>query len=221
MILDVPSIPDADTARQLAEEELAKAKYRNAESLVQRFISWLGDLFKRTFSDGTSQLKVADIILLVLIFALLVVLGYLIVRYIRRARVKAKNVSIAEAAKHSLFNDSRTSAQLFADADAALQRRDVNLAVVERFRGVIRHLDEKKYLAIRPGMTATEAARDASSAISHHELLFENAQWFNKVYYADYVATNEAVALSYRVMEIVKAMPMHKTRNEVSELINK
>ncbi|MFC5370583.1 DUF4129 domain-containing protein [Arcanobacterium bovis] len=219
MIFEVPAVPDADTARKLAEEELAKTKYQHADSLIQQFLEWLSKLFSRTFSDGVNGLQISDILIIGLIVILLATVVFLLVRYARRSRVKAAGTSNSVSPHHALFDDERTSAQLFAAADAALHARDLNLAVVERFRGVIRHLEEKRYLRIKPGMTATEAARDASTILGHEQLFFENAQWFNKVYYAHFTATNDAIALSCRLMDIVVALPAHKALSNRTELV--
>ncbi|MBM7824894.1 hypothetical protein JOD55_000721 [Arcanobacterium pluranimalium] len=219
MIFEVPAVPDAETARKLAEEELAKTKYNSGESLIQEFLNWLNKIFSRTLSDGTNGLQISDFLILGLISILLAAVIFLVIRYIRRSRIKAAGTLTAHQSQRALFDDERSSAQLFAAADAALQNRDLNLAVVERFRGVIRHLEEKRYLRIKPGMTASEAARDASAILDHQQLFFENAQWFNKVYYADFAATNDAIALSYRVMELVTALPVHKDSQIRTELV--
>ncbi|MDD9206967.1 DUF4129 domain-containing protein, partial [Georgenia sp. 10Sc9-8] len=81
----------------------------------------------------------------------------------RRRRLRA-----ATAGSHELFDDERSSQQLRVSADAAAARGDYATAVLERFRSVVRALDERAVLDDRPGMTAQEAAGLAGAALPAH-----------------------------------------------------
>ena len=62
-------------------------------------------------------------------------------------------------------DDARTAAELRAAADAAAARGDWSTAVLERFRAVVRSLEERALLDDRPGRTAHEAAEAAAARL--------------------------------------------------------
>ncbi|UNX55811.1 DUF4129 domain-containing protein [Georgenia sp. TF02-10] len=156
--LSVPVDPDAAEAREWATEELANAAYDDEPSLVERAIGWLVDLIERLWDLGGSAPPSLVPVLLVLALVGLVVLARVLGGRVQRRRAPTGTRSVA------LFDDARTSADLLAAADAAAARGDYATAVLERFRGLVRRLDERGALDDRPGLTAHEAAGLAGAA---------------------------------------------------------
>ncbi|MFH5824147.1 DUF4129 domain-containing protein [Georgenia sp. AZ-5] len=157
--LGVPVDPDAGTARRWAEEELSKAAYDDSPSLWERILGWLGDLFEALSRIGGQA--PSAVVPMILVVAVLAVVGAALLlggRARRRRTVDARRVG-------SLFEDARGSADLTDAADAAARRGDWATAVLERFRAIIRHLDERAVLDDRPGLTAHEAAGLAATAL--------------------------------------------------------
>lgn len=151
---DVPATPDADQARRAAEEELAKPVYHHAASVWQRIWEWLSQHLDPRDAVPGAPAWLSTLLVFVLVAALLVALVALITRvtWARRAtRLGAP-----------LFEDDRDAAALTRAADAAAGRGDWATAVVERFRAVVRSLDERGAIEDYPGMTAHEAARLAA-----------------------------------------------------------
>ena len=85
---------------------------------------------------------------------------------------------------------TRSAAWHRAAADAAAAAGDVRTAVLERFRAVVRELEERAVLAEQPGRTADEAARDAAARLPGlGERLTAAARIFDDVRYGDRPAT--------------------------------
>lgn len=145
---EVPVVPDADEARRWLERELADPVYHQRPSLLQRLLEWLQGLFDGARvpalgNPGTLLLVLGVVILIVLI-------AFLVAGPVRRGRrLQAGSVLAAD--------DRRTAAELRAAADAAAARQDWSAAVADRFRAIIRSLEERAVLDDRPGRTAHEA----------------------------------------------------------------
>ena len=91
-----------------------------------------------------------------------------------------------------LFDDERDARALARAADAAAERGDWDAAVVERFRAIIRSLDERGLIEDYPGMTAREATALASGALKTlGEELTRAAALFDAVRYGEVVSTEE------------------------------
>lgn len=152
MFAGIPVDPDAETARQWAIEELSKNRYQeHGPSWIQRAWDWildkLGNLFHLEIDGGS----LAAILIIVAIFVLLFLATRAVVGPVRRSfRIKRS---------HSVFeDDTRSSSDMRAAANAAASREDWNLAILERFRAIIRSLEERDLIDDRPGVTADEAA---------------------------------------------------------------
>ena len=92
----------------------------------------------------------------------------------------------------SVFADDRDAAALTQAADEAAERSDFATAVVERFRAIIRSLDERGIIDEYPGMTALEAASLSHQALGEHPVvapLYEAAHLFDAVLYGRVVST--------------------------------
>jgi hypothetical protein len=156
--LEVPVDPDAPTARRWAVEELADPLYQKGESLLTRLWRWLLGLFERA-SQQQVDLRLALVVALV-VLAVVLAIAFWVAGPVRLRRRTAATRAVLDA------DDGRTSAQLAAAADAAAARDDWHTAVLERFRSVVRGLEERTVLDERPGRTAHEATVEAGARLA-------------------------------------------------------
>ncbi|KZM33948.1 DUF4129 domain-containing protein [Oerskovia enterophila] len=172
---DVPVTPDADTARRWLQEELLDPVYQDQPSLLMRFIDWLVGLF-----DGVEVLDVNPVVAsLVVVGVVLVVavIAYVIAGPVRLSRRARTSATVFE-------DDTRSATDLRAAADAAAAAGDWATAVVERYRAVVRSLEERVILDPRPGRTAHEAADAAALRLpSLADRLAGGARLFDDVRY--------------------------------------
>ncbi|MFY9262229.1 MAG: hypothetical protein GX483_01285 [Actinomycetaceae bacterium] len=206
----VPPTPDADEARALALAELAKGRYDTRPSIITIILRKIGELFPRVDPTGGEPNPINTFLLFGLV-TLLVIAGIILLSRIRGRGVTLRAASTRKA--QPLFDDLRSSSELFAAADKAAAQGDWNRCLIERYRGVIRLLDERAHVNVRPGMTALEAARDGSKAIGGTPEFYECAHWFNKIYYSDGNASRSAIVTSERLVALAKAAkPARHTR---------
>lgn len=162
---DVPVTPDADEARRWAEEELAKRIYHDQESFLDRLIRDVIEFvlnFLGNAGDALSNTPPAVTIgIIVAVLAVLVVVGLLVGGRIQLARARRARRDV------ELEADDRSAAELTRAADEAAAAGDLRAAVLQRFRALIRDLDERGLLEDRPGLTAREAARLAAATLPH------------------------------------------------------
>ena len=157
MRTDVPVVPDAETARRWAVRELADPVYGEGPSLLERFLEWLGSLFENAPTDLGLPPELVGAIAVVLV-GVVVAVSFAVAGPIRATRRSAGSVVV-------LGDDARGADELRAAADAAAARGDWSTAVLERFRAVVRSLEERALLDDRPGRTAHEAAEDAGARL--------------------------------------------------------
>ncbi|MBN0040998.1 DUF4129 domain-containing protein [Cellulosimicrobium cellulans] len=153
---DVPVQPGADEARRWLVEELARPEYRTEPSLLQRFVDWVLGLF-----DGAPTLDLGGpltAVLVVVVVLLVAGIAYWVAGPVRLSRRAAASAVV-------LDDDVRTAAEMRAAADAAASRADWATAALERFRAVVRSLEERAVLDARPGRTAWEAAEAAGERV--------------------------------------------------------
>ena len=181
---DAPATPGAQEAREAAEAELAKPAYHPVPNLLDRLWRWLVEhLDPTTVIPGIPPLLSGLIVLLVLVTCII-----LLVVLLRRFRP----VGRSRRASGRLFDDERDARALARAADAAAERGDWDTAVVERFRAIIRSLDERGLIEDYPGMTAHEAAALGSGALEAlGEELTRAAALFDAVRYGEVVSTEE------------------------------
>lgn len=179
-----PATPDADEARRAAEEELSRAVYHQRQGLWERFWRWLlkaleGDSPVLGMPWWVSYAVVA-LALVLLVLALVVIL--------RRVTLPRRSAQQDQA----LFGDDRDSADLARAADSASARGDHATALIERFRAIIRSLDEQGIIEEYPGMTAAESVALATRALGHGEIvtrLAHGAELFDAVRYGRVTAS--------------------------------
>ncbi|MFC8922735.1 DUF4129 domain-containing protein [Cellulosimicrobium sp. NPDC057127] len=153
---DVPVRPDADEARRWVVEELTKPEYSTDPSLLSRFLDWLAELF-----DGAPSLDVSGrwaALVVVLVVLVVAAIAFRVAGPVRLSRRTAASAVV-------LDDDTRSAAELRDAADAAAAAGDWATAVLERFRAVVRSLEERALLEPRPGRTAWEAAQAAGERV--------------------------------------------------------
>lgn len=155
---EVPVVPDADQAREWAREELADPIYHQRPSLLNQAIDWILEQLNRMLdAAGNVDVRLASLVLGVLLVvgvaAVLLVAGP--VRRSRRQRGSAEVFT----------DDDRTAAEMRAAADAFAAAGRWNEATLDRFRAILRSLEERAVVDERPGWTADEASAVAASAL--------------------------------------------------------
>ncbi|HEV7622976.1 MAG TPA: DUF4129 domain-containing protein [Amnibacterium sp.] len=189
----MPVQPGGDQARQWLEQELAKAPYQAAKPtpfdiVAQAVLQWFQSLFTSKTSVAPPVLLVAALVVVVALLVVALVL-FGVPRLNRRSRMAT-----------GLFGDDdrRTADELRRSAAAASAAGDWSTAVLERFRGLARGLDERTVLTVFPGTTATGFARRAAQAFPDRQReLDAAAAVFDDVRYAGRAAKRaeaEAVA---------------------------
>ncbi|MFF3344807.1 DUF4129 domain-containing protein [Streptomyces sp. NPDC002779] len=173
-----------DPAREAARRELSKRMYHeNEPGLFQRaldaFWGWVGDLF----SSASAVTPGGALGVVVVILAVLAVLGAL---WWRLGTPRREPASAA-----ALFDDRpRSAAEHRAAAEAHAAQGHWNQAVQERMRAIVRALEERALLDVRPGRTADEAAAEAGRALPDHtDRLRTAARDFDDVTYGGRAAT--------------------------------
>lgn len=156
--LDIPIEPDADTARQWVIDELSKDAYQSSgRSWIERFLEWLTGLFDG-LGNATGKLGFAGVpgsVVAIVIAVILVALIALIVwGPMRSSRRRKASTAVFE-------DDERDSAAMRSAAVDAAARGDWTIAVIERFRGMVRDVEKSGWVAVVPGMTAYEFVTQA------------------------------------------------------------
>lgn len=163
MLLSIPVDPDADEARRLAQEELSKEIYRGGGSdWLKRFLEWLQKQFEsEPNAPGTIQLGNLSVSWLIAVLFFLA-LGAGIVALI----VIARRGRRAPSESHQVFEDDDRDAETMrrAAADAAAAG-DWTLASIERFRAIVRRVEDAGWVSVVPGMTAYEFATAACTPL--------------------------------------------------------
>jgi hypothetical protein len=155
---DVPVQPGADRARDLLRSELSHRVYRDAQpGLLQRLWGAVADALGGLPGPGGG---LAQGVAVVVVLALVVVAVVVVVSAVGRAGRRA-----APGTTGVLGAAPRTAAQLRAAAEAAAEAGRWEEAVAERFRAVVRALQERDLVGTSPGLTAGEAAAAAGAAL--------------------------------------------------------
>ncbi|MFI9825816.1 DUF4129 domain-containing protein [Streptomyces sp. NPDC052013] len=176
-----------DPAREAARRELSKRMYHeNDPGWFQRaldtFWEWLDELLS-TASTATPGGTLGLIVIIAAVVAVLAALWWRLGTPRRRP-----------ASAPALFDDRpRSAAEHRAAAEAHAAQRHWNQAVQERMRAIVRSLEERALLDIRPGRTADEAAAEAGRALpAHTDRLHAAARAFDDVTYGGRTATEES-----------------------------
>lgn len=176
-----------DPAREAARRELSKGMYHeNDPSWFQRaldsFWEWVEDLF----NSASTVTPGGPLGLVVVILVVVAVIGAL---WWRLGTPRRQPTSSA-----ALFDDRpRSAAEHRAAAEAHAAQGHWNQAVQERMRAIVRSLEERALLDVRPGRTADEAAAEAGRSLpAHTDRLRAAARDFDDVTYGGRTATQQA-----------------------------
>lgn len=176
-----------DPAREAARRELSKQMYHeNDPSLAQRALDAISDWVDKLFSRASEAAPGGTLGLVVVILAVLAVGAAL---WWRLGTPKRQPVSAA-----ALFEDGpRSAAEHRAAAEAHAAQGHWNPAVQERMRAIVRALEERALLDVRPGRTADEAVAEAGRALpSHTTELRAAAAHFDDVTYGGRDASEQS-----------------------------
>ncbi|MEE1830286.1 DUF4129 domain-containing protein [Streptomyces sp. SP17KL33] len=167
-----------DPAREAARRELSKGMYHeNDPSWYERAQDAFWDWLDKVFGAASTATPGGTLGLVIIVLAVLALLGALWWRLGTPRR--------APASSAVLFDDRpRSAAEHRAAAEAQAARGHWNQAVQERMRAVVRSLEERALLDVRPGRTADEAASEAGSVLpTHADRLHTAARDFDDVTY--------------------------------------
>ncbi|MFJ8794818.1 DUF4129 domain-containing protein [Streptomyces sp. NPDC102462] len=167
-----------DPAREAARRELAKRMYHeNDPSLLQRAMNAIWDWLGKVLDTAASATPGGTLGLIIVVLAVIAVLAALWWRLGTPRR--------RPAAAPALFDERpRSAAEHRAAAEAHAAQGHWNQAVQERMRAVVRALEERALLDVRPGRTADEAASEAGRALPPHtDRLHAAARAFDDVTY--------------------------------------
>ncbi|MEU1007756.1 DUF4129 domain-containing protein [Streptomyces sp. NPDC005890] len=167
-----------DPAREAARRELSKRMYHeNDPSVLQRALNAFWDWVDRLFGAAASATPGGTAGLLVVILFVVAVLAAL---WWRLGTPRRQPVSAAV-----LFDERlRSAAEHRAASEAHAAQGHWNQAVQERMRALVRSLEERALLDVRPGRTADEAVAEAGRVLpAHTDRLRAAAREFDDVTY--------------------------------------
>jgi hypothetical protein len=185
-LADVPVEIGRDDARRAAAAELTDPGYRAAEpSLVSKVLRWIGERLSELLAAVSSSVPggIFGLVVLVVVVIVLVVV----------IRLKAGKLGRAARQESLVFEGRVRSADEYRkSAEAAAARGDFDEAVRERFRAVVRALEQRALLDARSGRTADEAAADAGRLLPGcADELRHGAAAFDDVHYGGRTASAE------------------------------
>ena len=194
----VPVTPDADEARRWARDELADEVYRHAEpGLVERALAWLLERLQEVElpeGPGSRVLLVGLLLLLAAGVVVALALAGPVRLTARRHDQPVFGDVVRSAEEHRREADAHAAAGRWADA------------VRERFRAVVRSLEERALLSPSPGRTADEVALEAARVLPDVAAeLGAAARTFDDVRYGGRPATSEHDAALRRLDQAVSA----------------
>jgi hypothetical protein len=199
---DVPVRIGRDEARELAERELADPVYDDDPSLFEQAVEWTLDRLDDLLL-GAAEVSPGQWLALL---ALIAVLAGVVVVLVRDVRSRARRVTETQP---GVFATVRSAAEHFAAADAAAARAEWTIAVTERFRGIVRRLDERQIIDVPAGSTAEEVTREAGRRLpALAEELVRAALLFDRVRYGGVAASyDDDVFLRSLADDCARAQP--------------
>jgi hypothetical protein len=175
--------PDPDQARSWLERELARPEYRRG--LLERFTSWLGDLWDRLTGVTVASSALSTATAIVLLVLLLVLVGVVATR-LRREPAARRDGGVLLGAAATSPDQHR------ARAEAALREGRLDDALVEAFRALASRSLRRGLVDERPALTAHELAADLTVAFPDHTAhLAGAADLFDRVFYGHQRATTD------------------------------
>ncbi len=214
--LDVPIDIGRDPAAEAARRELAKAVYAQSRpSVTQQIVGWVVDHVLAAIARAASLAPGGSVGLVVLVGLLVLV----VVVVLRRTGSVLRS---GPAQDGRLFTGRpRTAAEYRAAADTAAAVGDWDEAVRQRFRAVVRSLEERDILEPRPGRTADEAAAEASRDLPLcADALRAAAYSFDDVAYGGRAQDQQAdTALRELERQLAAARPLHQPQEPPAALV--
>ncbi|MFJ4789072.1 DUF4129 domain-containing protein [Streptomyces sp. NPDC088794] len=195
-----------DPAREAARRELSKRMYHeNDPGLFERALNAFWKWVDKLFGTASTATPGGALGLTVVIVAVLAVLGVL---WWRLGTPRRQPVSAA-----ALFDDRpRSAAEHRAAAEAHAAQGHWNQAVQERMRAIVRSLEERALLDVRPGRTADEAAAEAGRTLpSQTDRLRAAARDFDDVTYGGRRASEQSY---HRIAELDR--DLERTRPQLT-----
>lgn len=184
LLADVPVVIDRDGARRAAEAELTKHEYLAAQpDLRERAVSWLGHRIADLVEQASRVTPGGPLGLLVLLAV--VVLIVVVVR------LRVGGLARGSRVRPEVFEDrSRSARDYRSAAEIAATAGDFATAVRERFRAIVRELEERGVLDELSGRTADEAAREAGVRFPDlRDELLAAAALFDAVHYGGHTVS--------------------------------
>lgn len=188
MILDTLAVwvqsasPDADKARQWAEQELTKAEYLAAQPTAfdrasLAVIKFFEDLLSPDLGDSNGGALIVAVLLGLLITAALVV-GILLWGKPRASRrLRATQMLLGE-------EDRLSASELRRAAEQSARSGEWGRAMTQRYRALARGLAERELIDPAPGSTAQSIAHTAALVFpAQRDSLLEAAGLFDGVRY--------------------------------------
>lgn len=180
---DVPVDPDGPEAARWAEAELSDPIYHQRQSLLQRALEWVLE----QLTNAEVVMRGVDPRVAAVAVAVLVITGGLVAWFVAGPLGRSRRT---QRSAEVFRDDTRTAAELRGSADDLASRGRWTEAVLDRFRALLRSLEERALLDERPGRTAHEAAYEAGARIpSCAEDLHRAGRLFDDLCYGDAVAT--------------------------------
>lgn len=156
-VSDVPVDLDRDEAREAAARELSDPAYvSGAPNPLERALDWVLDKLGELLAGAAGMNGITAITILVVLAVIIVV----VVR-LRAGRVTGSG----HVRGGEVFDSVLTAAEHRAAADRAAAAGDLAEAVRERFRAVVRELEQRGVLDPRAGRTVDEVAIEAGRAL--------------------------------------------------------
>ncbi|MGW5675481.1 DUF4129 domain-containing protein [Streptomyces sp. NPDC003860] len=156
---DIPVDVPRDPAREAARRELTKPMYHeNDPNPLQQAVNDFWDWVDELFGAASTAAPGGTVGLVVIVLVVIALVGALWWRLGTPQRIPAS--------ASPLFDDSPRSAvahRAAAEAHAAAGRWSA--AVQERMRAIVRGLEERALLDLRPGRTADEAAAEGGRSL--------------------------------------------------------
>lgn len=191
LVADVPVVIGRDDARAAAVAELAKADYQAAQpSWLERAAQWLFDRLGDLFDAVTSFVPGGGFGLAVVVALLVVVI------VVVRLRV-GKTARSGVLARPVFADRTRTAAEHRAAAESAAASGAFAAAVRDRFRALVRAMEERGVLDEQSGRTADEAATESGRALP---VVADELRWAAEVFDAVHYGGEPATAADYRRM---------------------
>jgi hypothetical protein len=184
---EVPIVIGRDEAREAARAELSDPRYAEARpSWFRQLVDWLWERLSELLSGAANVVPGGAVGLIVLVVVVLVLVVVIRLRVGGLARTRRRRSAPVFAAPPVSAEEYRAA------AERAFATGNPDEAVRERFRAIVRGLEERGVLDERSGRTAHEAAAEAGALLPDPaERLRTAATLFDDVHYGGRPATAE------------------------------